>query len=136
MSSRPSDFECCEVFVVDDEPQLRRSICRAIDHHGMKSVAYESAEDFLACVEATAGQPRCVVSDLRLPGLSGLDLKRELLVQGIDLPVILLTGFADDETVGLAESMGFYTVMEKPFAPFELVDTIRRAIAAHRRKTG
>jgi FixJ family two-component response regulator len=80
------------VFVVDDDPSVRRSIERVIQSIGFKVQTFRSAAEFLQ--RARFEGPACLVLDVRLPGLSGLDLQRELTQSGIQLPIIFMTAHA------------------------------------------
>ena len=137
MSSRESVFKHCEVFVVDDEPQLRSAIGDVILKHHMVAHGFECATDFLAHVrQRDSKRPQCVVCDAHLPDISGFDVKRELVAQGNDLPIILLTSSLDEKVQRRAGLLGVFAVLEKPCDPVELVNTIRNALAAHQRQTG
>jgi len=84
------------VFVVDDDPSVRRSIERVAQSIGFQVQTYRSAADFLQ--RARFAGPACLVLDVRLPGLSGLDLQRELTKSGIQLPIIFMTAYGDIPT--------------------------------------
>ena len=118
-----------KVYVVDDEPKVRGSLADLLSAMGFAVETFESTEDFLLAFQRTVGAKECVIADLRMPGLSGLDLKRELNEQGVEVPVILLTGYRDDETDERAQALGIFQILEKPHPPTELVDVTRRALA-------
>jgi FixJ family two-component response regulator len=81
------------VFVVDDDPSVRRSIERLIQSIGLKVQTFQSAGEFLQ--RARPEGPACLILDVRLPGLRGLDLQRELTNRGIQLPIIFITAHGD-----------------------------------------
>lgn len=119
-----------KVYVVDDEPKVRGSLADLLSAMGFSVETFESTEDFLDAFQRSAETNECVIADLRMPGLSGLDLKRELNEQGVQIPVILLTGYRDDETDERAQALGIFQILEKPHPPAELVEVTRRALAA------
>ena len=84
------------VFVVDDEPAVRTSLKRLLRSLGMGALTYASAQEFLHSERPDA--PACLVLDVRLPGLSGLDLQQELADAHIELPIIFVTGHGDIPT--------------------------------------
>jgi FixJ family two-component response regulator len=120
------------VFVVDDDPSVRRSIERVVQSIGFQVQTYRSAADFLqrARFEGSA----CLILDVRLPGLSGLDLQRELTKSGIQLPIIFMTAYGDIPTTVRAMKGGAVEFLTKPFRPRHLLDAIRTAIERDRAK--
>lgn len=119
-----------KVYVVDDEPKVRGSLADLLSAMGFNVETFESTEDFLDAFHRNSAIQECVIADLRMPGMSGLDLKRELTERGVKIPVILLTGYRDDETDERAQSLGIFQILEKPHPPAELVDVTRRALDA------
>jgi two-component system response regulator DctR len=114
------------VFIVDDDTAARESVSSLVSPMGMPTKTFASAEEFLDVVS-----PRdygCVVTDLRLAGMSGVDLKHQLNERGIDLPTIVLTGYADVKVAVKAMQLGAITLLEKPAGGIELWDTIRLAL--------
>ena len=81
------------VFVIDDDPSVREAITNLIRSVGMSVQAFGSAKDFMASSRPNA--PACLVLDVRMPGLSGLELQRELTDAGISIPIIFITGHGD-----------------------------------------
>ena len=114
------------VHVVDDDPQARRSVCALVRSMGLRAEGYESAEEFLA--QYTPGSPGCLVTDVRLLGMSGLELQDELRQREIRLPVIVLTGYARTPLTVRALKAGAVTLLEKPYNTDELWDAIRGAL--------
>ena len=116
------------VFVVDDDDQVRKAVLTLVQAMGVKSEGYASAEEFL---EAYEGQrPACLVTDVRMLGMSGLELQEELRQQGVNLSVVVLTAFATTPTTVRAMRNGALTLMEKPCQDDELWDAIRAGLAA------
>ncbi len=115
------------VFVVDDDTQARNSVCALVKSMGMRSQAFASAEEFLA--EYQDRRPGCVVTDLLMPGMSGLDLQEQLLQRGFDIPVIVLTAYARTATTVQAMRAGALAVLDRPFAEDDLWEMIRQAVA-------
>jgi FixJ family two-component response regulator len=118
------------VFVVDDDPPVRRSIERLIQSIGLKVQTFQSAAEFLQHVRPEG--PACLVLDVRLPGLSGLDLQRELTSRGIQLPIIFITAHGDIPMTVRAMKGGAVEFLTKPFRTRHLLDAIRAAIERDR----
>ena len=81
------------VFIIDDDPLYRTSSERLVRSAGFRAHSFESARDFLSSRRPNA--PSCLILDVRLPGLSGLDLQRELAEAGVHIPIIFVTGHGD-----------------------------------------
>lgn len=114
------------VFIVDDDASVRQSISAIVTSNGVKARAYESAEQFLDSGDYRS--PGCVVTDIRMAGMTGFQLHAQLQHQGIDIPMIVITGFADllaDH--GLADCHGI-KLLEKTCSSEELWDAIREAL--------
>jgi FixJ family two-component response regulator len=120
------------VFVVDDDPSVRRSIERVIQSIGFKAETFRSAAEFLK--RALPEGPASLVLDVRLPGLSGLDLQRELTKSGIQLPIIFMTAHGDIPMTVRAMKGGAVEFLTKPFGPRHLLDAVRTAIERDRDK--
>ncbi len=114
------------VFVVDDDAQARNSVRALVRSMGVHAETYESAEEFLDSFEP----PRagCLVTDLRMLGLSGIELQEKLAAEGISLPVIIITAHAETPLTVRAIKKGAVTVLEKPCRDYELYDAIRDAL--------
>jgi two-component system, LuxR family, response regulator FixJ len=115
------------VFVVDDDQQARKSVGALVRSLGLPAEEFSSAEDFLA--RYTPGAPGCLVTDIRMTGMSGLDLQDRLAERGIRLPVIVLTAYPRTRTTVRAIQAGAVTLLEKPYDEDELWDAIRNALA-------
>src|SRR5262249_54859103 len=118
------------VFVVDDDPSIRDALTSLIRSVGLGVETFGSAREFLTGQRPDA--PGCLVLDVRLPGLSGLDLQRELAAAQIDLPIIFLTGYGDVPMTVRAMKAGAVEFLTKPFRDQDLLDAIAQAIARHR----
>jgi two-component system, LuxR family, response regulator FixJ len=116
------------VFVVDDNPGVRRSLQSLLEAAGLAVATYASAGDFLAAYDPE--RPGCLVLDVRLRGKSGLDLQDELRKRNATLPIIVITGYADVPTSVRAFKGGAVDFLRKPVPPKELLERIRDAIAA------
>ena len=114
------------VWVVDDEESVRESLRWLGNSVGLGVEAYGTAEEFLAGYDSSrAGS---LVLDVRIPGMSGLELQRELIARRITLPILMITGYADVKTAVHALTGGAFDFVEKPFSRQLLLDRIRQAI--------
>jgi FixJ family two-component response regulator len=118
------------VFVVDDDASVRNSLRRLIASIGLAVEVFPSASAFLAAPRRDA--PACLVLDVRLPGLSGLELQRELARTDRTLPIIFLTGHGDIPMSVRAMKAGAIEFLTKPFREQELLDAIAQAIERDR----
>ena len=118
------------VFVVDDESAVGVSIKRLLHSVGLEARHFTSASEFLRAKHPDA--PGCIVLDVRLPDLSGLDLQQELAKTNVDLPVIFVTGHADIPMTVRAMKAGAVEFLTKPFREQELLEAVQRAISRHR----
>lgn len=120
------------VFVVDDEPSIRAALKRLLGSVGLEVQTFASAQEFL-----DAGRPEdtlgCLVLDIRLPGLSGLDLQQELTAANIDLPIIFLTGHGDVSMTVRAMKAGAVEFLTKPFKEHEMLEAVQHALEQHGR---
>lgn len=134
------------IYIVDDDPSVREALSWMLRTHRMSNEIYDSADSFLASIEQTfevmtpatatskvqyaAKYPSCVLLDVRMPGMSGLELFNELLARGLkdSLPVIFLTGHADLSTAVDTVKRGAFDFCEKPFSNNILVDKIEAAL--------
>ena len=114
------------VYVVDDNKELCSVLTRVIEANGLRCRAFDSAERFLESFEK--GQPGCVVLDVRMPGMSGLELQEFLKRNGSSIPVLILTGHADVPVAIRAMKTGALEFLEKPVSNQILLEHIRRAL--------
>ena len=118
------------IFVVDDDVSVRNSLRRLISSVGFAVEVFSSARTFLETPRPAV--PGCLVLDVRLPGLSGLDLQRELAATDAELPIIFLTGHGDIPMSVRAMKAGAVEFLTKPFREQELLDAVRSAIERDR----
>jgi FixJ family two-component response regulator len=114
------------VFVIDDDPSFRRSTEMLIGSAGSSVQGFSSAEEFLR--SRRPDLPACLVLDVRLPHLSGLDLQRELAEASLEIPIIFITGHGDIPMTVQAMKAGAIEFLTKPFREQDLLDAIQRAI--------
>jgi FixJ family two-component response regulator len=115
------------VFVVDDDPSMREALSSLVRSIGLNVTLFASATDFLSFTRPDV--PSCLVLDVRLPGLSGLDLQRDLRSAGESLPIIFITGHGDIPMSVRAMKAGAVEFLSKPFREQELLDAIGVALA-------
>jgi FixJ family two-component response regulator len=118
------------VFVIDDDASLRRAIQRVLGSVGLQVELFGSAREFLAASRPDV--PSCVVLDVRLPGMSGLDLQRELTSAGIHIPLIFITSYGDIPMSVRAMKAGAVEFLTKPFRDQDLLDAIQLALKRDR----
>jgi FixJ family two-component response regulator len=118
------------VYVVDDDAAIRAGLCDLLESAGVKTRPFSSAEEFLeAWGLEMAG---CLVLDVRLPGISGMELQSKLVESGITLPVIIMTGHGDMPMVKKALKAGAVEFLIKPFQDGELLQAVEQAFAMDR----
>ena len=118
------------VFVIDDDASLRRAIQRVLGSVGLHVELFGSAREFLAASRLDV--PSCLVLDVRLPGMSGLDLQRELTSAGIHIPLIFITSYGDIPMSVRAMKAGAVEFLTKPFRDQDLLDAIQLALKRDR----
>jgi len=118
------------VFVVDDDPSVRRSIKRLIGSVGLQVELFGSAQEFLLSKRPDA--PSCLVLDIRLPGISGLDFQHELAEAKIQIPIIFITAHGDIPMTVRAMKAGALEFLTKPFREQDLLDAIQLALERDR----
>ena len=118
------------VFVVDDDAQARKAVTTLVEAMGVETIGFNSAEEFLQTYDGR--RPACLVTDVRMIGMSGLELQEELLNRGVDISVVVLTGFATTPGTVRAMRNGALTLLEKPCRDDELWEAIRNGLAADR----
>jgi two-component system, LuxR family, response regulator FixJ len=115
------------VHVIDDDPAIRDAISLLLKAEGMEVQAYPSAPDFLGAVQNSCNG--CVVvTDVRLPGISGIELVSIIKERGFSIPVIMITGHADVQLAVMAMKLGACDFIEKPFKDDALIEAVRAAI--------
>jgi RNA polymerase sigma factor (sigma-70 family) len=118
------------VFVVDDDPSVRSSLKFLLSTVGLQVESFDSADSFL--LKKPADAPGCLVLDVRLPGLSGLDFQRELAARKIRIPIVFLTGHGDIPMSVRAIKAGAVEFLTKPFRDQDLLDAVRIALERDR----
>jgi FixJ family two-component response regulator len=118
------------VFVVDDDPSVRRAIKRLVESVGLRVELFGSAQEFLG--RERPDSPNCLVLDIRLPGMSGLDFQRELADAGIHIPIIFITAHGDIPMTVRAMKAGAVEFLTKPFRDQDLLDAIQQGLERDR----
>jgi two-component system response regulator FixJ len=114
------------VMVVDDDAGVRNAMRTLLKSVGLISQLYASAQEFLASYSPS--QPGCVLLDIRMPGMSGLELQQELNLRGATIPVIFMSGHGDIPMAVEAMQHGAFDFLQKPFRDQDLLDRIQKAI--------
>ena len=124
MSSRPL------VAIVDDDQSIRDATSNLLQAAGFSTATFADAESFLT----SAREPRaaCLVADMRMPGMSGLQLHQHLAASGSPIPTVLITAYPSDATRLRAREAGIVCCLAKPFAPDELLGCVHEALAGAR----
>lgn len=120
------DSEKPTVFVVDDDDAIRRSLRLLIEDVGLNVVTYSGAQDFLDSYDPC--KPGCLVLDVRMSGMSGMELHSKLIEMNIRLPTIIITGHGDVPMAVQAIKTGVFDFIEKPFRDQVLLDSVQKAI--------
>ena len=115
------------VFVVDDDEAVRSALKLLLKSVGLTAQALPSAQQFLATYDPL--QPGCLVLDVRMPGMSGLELQEHLNLKGAVIPVIFITGHGDVPMAVEAMQQGAFDFLQKPFRDQDLIDRIQKALA-------
>ena len=118
------------VFIVDDDADVRESIQELLESVGLHSQSFGAAREFLAVERGNS--PSCLILDVRLPGISGLELQHELKKGRISIPIIFLTAHADVPMSVKAMKSGAVEFLTKPFRPQDLLDAVQRSLTRSR----
>ena len=113
------------ICVIEDDQPVRDSIAILLESVGLKSICFDSAESLLR--EGIPDSVQCMVVDIRLPGMTGIDLLCRLAERGVELPSIVMTGHGDPETLGKLASLRHVRFIEKPFNPSDFLGFVREA---------
>src|SRR5579884_3389726 len=122
--------ESSMVFVIDDDYSVRESLRNLLHSVGLSVRTYESAQEFLAAERPDV--PACLVLDVRLPGVSGLDLQRQLVQANTQIPIIFITGHGDIRMSVEAMKAGAVEFLTKPFRDQDLLDAVQQALERDR----
>jgi RNA polymerase sigma factor (sigma-70 family) len=125
-----SSADTATVFIIDDDEGVRESIKDLLESVGLQAQSYTTAEEFLGSKHPDG--PGCVVLDVRLPGISGLDFQRELSSTGWRLPIIFITGHGDIPMTVKAIKSGAVEFLTKPFRDQDLLDAVQQALQRDR----
>jgi FixJ family two-component response regulator len=118
------------VFVVDDDASIRAAVKSLLKSVGLRSESFGSTEEFVSAVRPDT--PSCLVLDVRLPGMSGLDFQAELEKRGVRIPIIFITAHGDIPMTSRAMKAGAVEFLPKPFQKRELLDAIHQALERDR----
>ncbi len=120
------------VFVIDDDPSLREGLSRLFRSVGLQVETFVSAPEFLQ--RKLPDGPRCLVLDVRLPGLSGLDFQSELAKAAIDIPIVFMTGHGDIPMTVRAMKAGAVEFLPKPFRDQDMLDAVQTGLEQDRNR--
>jgi len=120
------------VFIVDDDAVLRKLVTRLLQTVGLRAEAYASAEEFLAA--CAPWRPGCLLLDVRMRGMSGIELQRMLRARHVHLPIIFLSGHGDVPMAVHCLQAGAVDFIQKPFRDQDLLDAVRRALEQDARR--
>jgi len=120
------------VFVVDDDPEFRESVSLLLESMKLNAEVFVSAEDFVANYDP--GRGGCLVSDVRMPGMSGLELQKWMLDKQIKLPIILVTAHAEVPMAVEAMRAGAVDFIQKPYSPQQLLERVQQALREDERR--
>lgn len=126
----PPRAEPPRVVVVDDEPAVREALDSLLRSVGLRTLLFASPAELLQA--APAGEPGCLVLDVRLPGISGLDFQEQLERHGIELPIVFMTGHGDIPMSVRAMKAGAVDFLAKPFRDQDMLDAVAAAIERDR----
>jgi FixJ family two-component response regulator len=111
------------IFIVDDDTSIRKAYKNLLRSNDLDCKSFGAAEDFLAHTKPTASD--CIILDLKMPGMSGIDLLKELAARGIKIPIIIVSAYADSSTQQQAKNYGVLAVLRKPVNGDALIDLIK-----------
>ncbi len=119
------------VYIVDDDPSVLTGLSRLVRSAGMQALPFRSAEEFLRSTKAPFTHPACLVLDLQMPGISGLDLQQHLRRHPAQCPIIFISGNADIPSTVRAMKHGAITFLQKPFDDSDLLQALQEALKQH-----
>ena len=120
------------VFIVDDDRDVRESLQELLESVGLHSKAFGTALEFLSSPRSDGDGPSCLILDVRLPGISGLDLQHELKRGKVSIPIVFLTAHADVPMSVKAMKSGAVEFLTKPFRQQDLLDAVQRSLTRDR----
>jgi len=119
------------VAVVDDDKSLRNATRDLLKSAGFSAATFEDAESFLG--SASRAATACLVADMRMPGMTGLELYQALVASGDGIPTVIITAHPDEPTQSRAREAGITCYLSKPFEPDDLLECVREALAKSQR---
>jgi FixJ family two-component response regulator len=119
------------VAIVDDDKSIRNATQDLLKAAGFSTATFADAESFLG--SASRASAACVVADMRMPGRSGLELYQELVASGRGIPTVIITAHPQELTQARAREAGITCYLTKPFAPDDLIECVREAVAKSQR---
>lgn len=119
------------IVVVDDDPSVRKALSRLLRTSQMDVESHGSGEEFLRALKQR--EPDCLILDIRMPAMTGLELRRRLLDIGYDIPIVFITAHAEDVVAERRVRADGVEILRKPFDNQVLLDAIQRAFARHER---
>lgn len=131
---QPPAADALTVFLIDDDPSVRDSLALLLGLKGYRTQLFARAEDFLALLDNHAALTGCVVSDIRMPGLSGLELQEAAQHRGCALPFVIITGHGDAASARAAFRNHAVDFLEKPFDDAALITAIDEGFARERQR--
>ena len=120
------DSPAC-IAIIDDDPSVCRALQRLVRSLGMRATTFPSGESFFHAV-ATAPKPDCVVVDVQMPGMNGLEVQQRMVQEHPDVPLIFMTAHTDEVVAERAVAVGAVGFLNKPFADDSLIELIQRAL--------
>ena len=115
------------VAIVDDDKSIREATRNLLEAAGFNTVTFSDAESFLT--SAGRDDASCVVADLRMPRMTGLEMVEELLASGAGIPAVLISAYLEDSVIARAHDAGIVCCLSKPFAPEQLLECVQEALA-------
>jgi FixJ family two-component response regulator len=115
------------VVIVDDDNSFRNATSNLLKSAGFSTATFENAESFLGSTSRASAA--CLVADMRMPGMTGLELHQTLVLSGHGIPTVLITAHPEEVTQSRAREAGITCYLSKPFAPDELLECVREALA-------
>ena len=133
-TSQSNPGESASVSVVDDDPSVVEAVVSLMESVGYSAVGFSSAEQFLA--SSRPGATACLVLDVRMPGMGGLELQRRLAQQGDRTPIVFITAHGDSAVSSETLRLGAVAFLLKPFSQDSILDAVRSALASGRQSPG
>ena len=125
-SMRPAQTKAQSIAIVDDDEDVRKAVHTVLRSAGLLAQSFASAEDFLSSAERS--ETACLIADIEMPGMNGLELQARLTADGFRIPIIFITAYGDTRTRTRAMNAGALDFLEKPFDDTILLERIRVAL--------